>query len=133
MQNFELSLFKTKSESEIGVTALNLKFVNDFETKRENLSINAYILNLQTSIVATNIPKFLESAFATLGSSIFVYNSEIPTETPFIPTIHVQLTISNEKSAVVSPPSTPPTPQTSIISSPPLTPHTRSFQLLLHP
>ncbi len=85
--SFELSLFKTKFESVIGATALNPEFVKDLETERENLSIDAYILNLQTSIVVTNIPEFLESASATLGSYVVVSNSEIPTEIPFISTI----------------------------------------------
>ena len=35
-ENFELSLFETKFESAIGVTTLNLEFVNDLETEREN-------------------------------------------------------------------------------------------------
>ena len=34
--NFELSLFETKFESAIGAPALNLEFVKDLETKREN-------------------------------------------------------------------------------------------------
>lgn len=94
------------------------------ETERENRSIDAYILNIQNSIVATNIPEFLESASATLGSSVVVSSLEIPTEPLFIPTIPMQPAIFDQRSAVSSPPSTPSTPQTSDISSSPSTPHT---------
>jgi len=88
-EHFDLSLFETKSESAVGATVLNPKFVQYLETERENRSIDAYILNLQNSIVATNIPEFLESTCATLGSSVVVSGSEIPTELPFIHTIPV--------------------------------------------
>ena len=74
--------------------------------------------------MASNIANFLDSSFATLGSSAIVSSSGIPTETPFIPTIPVQPSTSNQKFAVVSPPSTPSTPQTSKISSPKSPPHT---------
>ena len=123
-EHFDLSLFETKSESVVGSTVLNPEFVKDVEIERANISIDDYILNLQTSIVATNIPEFLESASATLGSSVVVSSSEIPTETPFIPTIPVQPTISDQRPIVSSPPSTPSTPQPSHIYSPPSTPHT---------
>ena len=86
-ENFKLSLFETKSESAVGATVLNPEFVKDLETKRAKRSIEDYILNLQTSIVATNIPEFLESTSATLGSSVVVFSLEIPTKTPLIPTI----------------------------------------------
>ena len=119
-EHFDLSLFETTSEIIVGDTILNPKFIQYIETERENRSIDAYILNLQTSIVATNIPKLLKSAFATLGSSAVLSSFEIPTEPPFIPTLPVQPTISDQISTISSPPSTP---QTSIISSPPSTPH----------
>ena len=111
-EHFYLSLFETKSESDVGSTVLNPEFVKDLETIKANRSIDDYILKLQTSIVATNIPKFLESASTTLGSSASVSNSKIPIEPPFIPTIPMQPSISEKKSAVVSPPFTPSTPQT---------------------
>ena len=117
-------MFETKSESVVGSTVLNPEFVKDIETERVDRSIDDYILNLQTSVVATNIPEFLESASATLGSSVVVSHLEIPTETPFIPTIPVQPTISDQRSPVSSPPTTPSTPQAYHISSHPSTPHT---------
>lgn len=74
-EHFDLSLFETKSESDVGSTILNLEFVKDLETKKANKSIDDYILKLQTSIVATNIPKFLQSASSTLGSSTIASSS----------------------------------------------------------
>ena len=67
-EKFELSLFETKSKSVIDSTVLNPEFVKDLEIEKANRSIDSYILNLQNSIVATNIPEFIESASATLGS-----------------------------------------------------------------
>jgi len=78
-ENFDLSLFETKSESVVGSTVLNLEFVKDLETEKANRSIDDYILNLKTSIMATNIPEFLESASLTLGSSVVVSVPDIPT------------------------------------------------------
>ena len=106
-EQFELSLFETKSESVVGSTALNPEFVKDLETKKANRSIENYILTLQTAILATNIPEFSESASATLGSSNIVSSSKIPSEPPFIPTIPLQPSISDQKSTVLSTPSTP--------------------------
>ena len=121
-EQFELSLFETKYESVVSSTALNPEFVRNLETERANKSIDDYILNqLQTTIVASNIVDFLETASITLGSSAIASSSRIPTEPPFIPTIPMQPTISNKKSAIVSPPSTP-TPKISNIASPPHTP-----------
>jgi len=89
-EHFYLSLFETKSESAVGNIVLNPEFVQYLETERENRSIDAYILNsLQNSILATNIPDILESASATLGSSTVLSSLEIPTKTPFIPTLPV--------------------------------------------
>ena len=106
-EHFDLSLFETKSKSVVGSTVLNPEFVKDLETEKANKSIYDYILKLQTSIVATNIPEFLESTSAILGSSAIASCSEIPTETPFIPTILVQPSISDQKYEILSPPSTP--------------------------
>jgi len=76
-EHFDLSFFETKFERAIGDTVLNPQFSQYLETERENRSIDVYILNLQTSIVATNIPELLESAYATLGSSIVLSSSEV--------------------------------------------------------
>jgi len=121
-EHFDLSLFETKSKIAIGDTFLNPQFVQDLEIERANRSIDAYILNsLQTSIVATNSLELLESTSATLGSSVALSSSKVHSQTQFIPILPVQPSISEQRSAISSPPSTP---QTSIISSPPSTPHT---------
>ena len=73
--------------------------------------------------MTTNIPEFIEFASATLGSSVVTSGSKIPTEPPFIPTILVQPYISNQQSAVVSPPSIPHTPHTSTTPTPPISPN----------
>ena len=89
-EHFDLSLFETKFESVVGSTVLNPDFVKDIETEEANKSIDDYILKqLQTSIVASNIADFLESASATLGCSAIASTFRIPIETPFIPTILV--------------------------------------------
>ena len=53
---FELSLFETKSESATGSTVINPEFIKYLEIEKANRSIDTYILNIQNSIVATNIP-----------------------------------------------------------------------------
>ena len=72
--------------------------------------------------MTSNISYSLETASLTLGSSTIASSSRIPIELPFIPTIPVQPTVSDKKSAVVSPPSTPSTPKIAKIASPPHTP-----------
>lgn len=86
-EHFDLSLFETKSESAVGATFLNPEFVQYLEIESANRSIDAYILNLQTSIVATNIFESLEYASTTLGSSVVLSSLGIPTKPPFIPTL----------------------------------------------
>ena len=56
---FELSLFETKSESATSSTVINPEFIKYLEIKQANRSIDNYILNLQNSIVAMNIPDFI--------------------------------------------------------------------------
>ena len=72
--------------------------------------------------MATNIPEFIESAFETLGPFTVTSSSQIYTEPPFIPTIPVPPSTSDQHSAVVSPPSTPHTPHTSTALTPPIFP-----------
>lgn len=43
-EQFDLSLFETKSESVVGSTVLNPEFVVALETERANKSIDDYIL-----------------------------------------------------------------------------------------
>jgi len=87
--HFVLSLFETKSESATGSTVINPEFIKYLEVEQANRSIDNYILNLQNSIVATNIPEFIESTSQTLGPSEIASGSRIPTEPSFIPTILV--------------------------------------------
>lgn len=70
--------------------------------------------------MATNIPEFTESASQTLGPSEVASSSRIPTEPSFIPTIPVQPEISDQQSAVVSPPSPSHTPRSPTAPSPPV-------------
>ena len=122
-------MFETKSESATGSTVINPEFIKYLEVEQENRSINNYILNLQNSIVATNIPEFIESASQTLGPSEIASGSRIPTEPPFIPTIPVQLEISNQKSVVVSPPSPPHTPRSPTTPIPPVSPRQQIIKI----
>ena len=60
--SFDLSLFRTKSETALDDTVLDTKFVADLEIQKANKSIDEYILNSpQSSITAANIPELLES------------------------------------------------------------------------
>lgn len=119
---FDLSLFETKSESAIGSTIINLEFIKYLEVEQANISINSYILNIQNSIVATNIPEFIESASETLGPSAITSDSQVHAEPSFILTIPVQPSIPDQQSAVVPPPSPPHTPHTPTTPSPPVSP-----------
>ena len=119
---FELSLFETKSKSAIGSTVINPKFIKYLKIEQANRSIDSYILNIQNSIVATNIPEFIESASETLGPSKVTSGSQVHTEPSFIPTIPVQPSTSDQQSAVVSPPFPPHTPHTSTAPTPPVSP-----------
>jgi len=85
-EHFELSLFDTKSERDLNSTVINLDFIKHLEIEQANRSIDNYILKIQSSIIATNIPEFIESASQTLGPFEVVSSSHIPTEPLFIPT-----------------------------------------------
>lgn len=125
-EKFELSLFKTKSENALDSIVPNPDFATALQIEKYNKSIENFILTqLQTTIEVTNIIDFLETASATIGSSITASTSRDPTEPPFIYTIPVQPIISDQKSAVNSPSSTVSTPKTeSPPHTPPHTPHT---------
>ena len=72
--------------------------------------------------MATNIPEFIKFASQTLGPSAVTSDSQVHTQPPFIPTIPVQPSTSDQQSVVVSPPSTPHTPHTSTAPTPPVSP-----------
>ena len=109
---FELLLFETKSESATGSTIINPDFIKYLEVEQANRSIDDYILNLQNSIVATNIPEFIESSSETLGPSVVTSDSQVRAEPSFIPTIPVQPSIFDQQSEVIPPPSSPHTSYT---------------------
>ena len=94
-EQFELSLFETKSESAVDSTILNPEFVQNLETERTNKSIDDYILNrLQNSIVASNISNFLETASATLGHPQLHLVQEFPPNLlSFLPFPHSLLSL----------------------------------------
>ena len=95
-EQFELSLFETKSESVIGSTIINFEFIKYLEIEQANKSIDNYILNIQNSIVAKKILEFIESASQTLGPSVVTSDSQVHTQPPFIPTIPMQPSISDQ-------------------------------------
>ena len=115
-------MFETKSESATGSTAINPEFIKYLEIEQANRSIDSYILNIQNSIVATNIPEFIKSTSETLGPSAVTSDSQVHAEPSFIPTILIQPSVSDKKSAVFSPPSPPHTPHTSTAPTPPVSP-----------
>lgn len=90
-ENFDLSLFETKSESALGSIVPNPDFAATLEVERNNKSIENFILkHLQSEIRASNIVDFLEAAFTSLGSSVRASALKIPTKPPFIPTLPPQ-------------------------------------------
>lgn len=94
-ESFELSLFRTKSETALDDTVLDLDFLIDLEVQKENRSIGDYILNSsQSSINATNISdlsKSAEKTSTTLNSIVFPSISKINSQLWFIPTLPLQL------------------------------------------
>ena len=103
---FELSLFKSKSETALDDTILDPEFLVDLKIQRENTSIDDYILNSpQTSVTVTNIPEpseLLETTFHDLNSSVFPSVSEVSSQLsspPSTPPLHPSRT-----NPVVNPP-----------------------------
>jgi len=67
-ERFELSLFKTKSESALGSLVPNPDFAATLEIERNNKLVENFILrHLQTDIQATNLVDFLEAASANIN------------------------------------------------------------------
>ena len=108
--------------SALDYTLLDPEFIKYLEVEQANRFIDSYLLNLQPSIVATNIPEFIESVSETLGPSAVTSGSQLHTEPTFIPTIPIQPSSSYQQSAVVSPPSPPHTPHTSTAPTPHVSP-----------
>lgn len=127
-EKFELSLFKTKSESALGSLVPDPIFATALEVERNNKLIENFILrNLHREIQFSNLVDFLESTSANIGSSITDSASKIPTESPFIPTIPLQFIITYQKYVVNSPSSSHISsplhmpPHTSVTPTPPTT------------
>lgn len=60
-EQFDFSLFKSKSESEIYDTILDPDFIADLEVQKANQSIDEYILNSpQSSLSTAKIPELYE-------------------------------------------------------------------------
>ena len=125
-EKFELSLFKTQSESALDSLAPNPDFAAALKVEKHNKLIENFILrHLQREIHVSNIVDFLKVASTTLGSSVTTSASKIPTKPPFIPMLPLQPNIVDQKSVVNSPPSTPSTSKiASPLHTPPHTPHT---------
>jgi len=131
-EKFELSLFKTQSESALDSLVPNPDFAAALEVEKHNKLIENFILrHLQSDIQAANLVDFLEAASANIGFDVTASASKTPTKPPFIRTIPLQPIITYSEFAANSPPSshiasplhTPPhTPHTSAPPTPPTTP-----------
>lgn len=109
---FDLSIFKTRSESALDDIVLDPKFVVDLEVQKENQSIDEYILNSPlSSLTIAKIPEPFELVSTTLSSPLFPSTSEIHSSPPFIRSLPYQ-PINTHKSPI-----TPSFPST-IVSSP---------------
>jgi len=128
-EKFELSLFKTHSESSLDSLVLNPDFVAALKIERNNMEVENFILqHLQSDIHATNLVDFLEAVSDNIGSTITAVASHEKTAPPFIsiyPIITYPETTANSppSSHIASPPHTPPhTPHTSAPPTPLTTP-----------
>lgn len=103
-EQFELSLFKTKSESALDSLGPNPDFAAALEVEKHNKLVENFTFrHLQRNIQVANLADFLEAASANIRSSITDFTSKIPTQPPFIPTLPLQPIITYQKSAVNSP------------------------------
>ena len=124
-ESFELSLFKTKSESALDSLAPNPDFAAALEVERHNKLVDNFILrSLQSDIHATNLAEFVETISVHIGSTITAHEQSNP---PFIsvsPIItYPESTVgSPSTSHTTSPPHTPHTPHTTATPTPPATP-----------
>ena len=101
-ENFELSLFRSKSETALEDMVLDPELLVDIEVQRANFSIDDYILNSPQSITATYIPEPSESsgvAFHPPDPSAFPSINFQFSSPPSTPTSNSSIT-----NAVVNPP-----------------------------
>jgi len=88
---FDLSLFTTKSESELEDTVLDLEFTSKLEIQRANLSIDQYLLNSpQSSLTTDRIPELFEIASTSISSPSFPHTSEVHSSSLFITSLPQQ-------------------------------------------
>ena len=85
-ESFDLSLFRTRSESALDDIVLDLEFITDLEVQKANQSIDEHILNSPQSFPTTGkIPELSELVSTTLSSPLFSSTSEAHSPPPFIP------------------------------------------------
>ena len=127
-ERFELSLFKTKSESALDSLVPNPDFAAALEVERNNKLIENFILrHLQRDIQFSSLADFLEAASANIGSTITASTSNEHTEPPFISIFPLQPIITHPESTANFPSSShvifpPHTTHTSATPTPPTTP-----------
>jgi len=101
-EQFDFSLFKLKSESEIYDIILDHDFIADLEVQKANQSIDEYIPNSpQSSLSTAKIHEFFEQLFTTFSSPLFPSTFEAHPPPPFIPLLPHQHIVSH------SPPTSP--------------------------
>ena len=106
-ESFDLSLFRTRSESALDNIVLDPEFIIDLEVQKANQSIDEYILNSpQSSLTTANIPELSKPASTTLSSPLFPSTSEVHYSPPFIPSLPYQPTITHQSPITPSSPST---------------------------
>ena len=77
-EKFELSLFKTKSESDLGSLVPDPDFAATLEVEQNNKLIENFILKqLQREIQFSNLADFLEAASTNIGSFITASASKV--------------------------------------------------------
>lgn len=113
-----MSLFKTKSESDLDSLVPDPDFAATIEFERHNKVVENFILrHLQSGIHATTLADFVENISDHIGSTITAHEQASP------PFVSISPIITYPESATGSPP-TPTTPQTPppVIIIPPITP-----------
>ena len=115
---FDISLFRTRSESALEDIVIDPKFIAYLEVQKANHSIDEYILNsLQSSLTTAKIPEIFELVSTTLSSPLFPSTSEVHSPPPFIPSLPYQTPISHQSPITPSYPSTiASSPSTSILA-----------------
>lgn len=86
--SFDLSLFRTKSESALDDLVLDPKFIKELEVRRENQSVNQYLIHSpQLSLTTIKIPELSETTSTSFISPLFPHNFEVHSSSPLIPSL----------------------------------------------